>query len=97
MKLRRQQTQPGEPSAGSVFRRVGETPAALYVEKTGLKGLRIGGAELSPKHCNFIVNKGGATTSDYFAVAKQVKSRVLDAFGVSLTYEVERICSPKNS
>ena len=97
MKLRRQQTQPGEPSAGSVFRRVGETPAALYVEKTGLKGLRIGGAELSPKHCNFIVNKGGATTSDYFAVAEQVKSRVFDAFGVSLTYEVERICSPKSS
>lgn len=93
MRERRRLTQPGGSSAGSVFQRVGETPAAVYVERTGLKGLRIGGAELSPKHCNFIVNKGGATTEDYFAVAERVKSRVLDAFGVSLTYEVERICS----
>ncbi len=97
MKLRRQETQPAEPSAGSVFQRVGETPAAVYVEKTGLKGLRIGGAQLSRKHCNFIVNKGGATTEDFFAVAQQVKNRVFDAFGVSLAYEVERICSPKSN
>lgn len=97
MKERRRLTQPVGPSAGSVFRPVGDVPAAVYVEKTGLKGLRIGGAELSPKHCNFIVNKGDATTEDFFAVAERVKSRVLDAFGVSLTYEVERICSPSGN
>ncbi len=97
MTERRAATQPRERSAGSVFRRVGETPAAIYIEKTGLKGLRIGGAELSKVHCNFIVNKGGATTADFFAVAEQVKKSVFDLCSVRLTYEVERICSPKRT
>lgn len=97
MTERRAATQPRERSAGSVFRRVGETPAAIYIEKTGLKGLRIGGAELSKVHCNFIVNKGGATTADFFAVAERVKKSVFDLCSVRLTYEVERICSPKRT
>ena len=95
MTERRRLTQPRERSAGSVFRRVGQIPAAVYIEKTGLKGLRVGGAELSTKHCNFIVNKGGATTQDYFAVAEHVKQRVLESCSVVLEYEVERLCSPK--
>ena len=94
---RRLLTQPREPSVGSVFQRANGVPAALYVEKTGLKGLRIGGAELSTKHCNFIVNKGGATTEDFFRVAETVRNKVADDFGVLLQYEVERICSPKSN
>ncbi len=97
MRARRRQTQPTERSAGSVFRRVGDTPAALYIERTGLKGYRVGGAELSTVHCNFIVNKGGATTEEYFAVAERVRDRVEKQSGVRLEYEVERICSPRSN
>ena len=97
MRRRRAATQPRERSAGSVFRRVGETSAAVYIERTGLKGLRIGGAALSAVHCNFIVNVGGATTADYFAVAARVRERVLEQSGVTLSYEVERICSPRRN
>ena len=97
MRSRRRETQPTERSAGSVFRRVADTPAAVYIERTGLKGYRVGGAELSTVHCNFIVNRGGATTADYFAVAERVRERVREQSGVTLEYEVERICSPRNS
>ena len=93
MTEKRRATQPRERSAGSVFRRVGETPAALLIEKTGLKGTRMGGAELSALHCNFIVNKGSATTEDYFALGALVKEKVRALTGESLDYEVERICS----
>ena len=96
MTERRRATQPCERSAGSVFRRAGETPAAVYIERTGLKGERLGGAELSAVHCNFIVNKGGATTSDYFALAERVREKVRSLCGVSLEYEVER-CSRSES
>jgi len=92
MREKRSRTQPKEPSAGSVFRPVGAVPAALYVERTGLKGMRLGGALLSPVHCNFIVNAGGATTEDYFALADKVRESVRAREGVSLELEVERIC-----
>lgn len=93
MREKRRRTQPHFPSAGSVFRRVGDTPAALYIERTGLKGERIGGAELSPVHCNFIVNRGGARTTEYFALGEKIREKVRELCGVSLEYEVERICS----
>jgi len=88
---RRKATQPGERSAGSVFRPVGKVPAALYIEKSGLKGARVGGAELSTKHCNFIINRGGATTKDYFSLGEAVRRAVRDQSGVTLEYEVEYI------
>ena len=97
MAARRNRTQPRLRSAGSVFRRVGDTPAALYIERTGLKGYRVGGAELSRVHCNFIVNTGGATTADYYAVAERVRESVKKQSGVTLEYEVERICSPRSN
>ena len=93
MNQKRRATQPRQPSAGSVFGRVNGIPAALLIEKTGLKGTRIGGAELSRIHCNFIVNAGGATTADYFALAEKVRKKVGETFGVTPQYEVERICS----
>jgi len=88
---RRAATQPRERSAGSVFARVGDTPAALYIEETELKGSRVGGAELSPKHCNFIVDRGGATTTDYFLLAERVRREVERRSGVTLAYEVEYV------
>ena len=93
MREKRSRTQPRFPSAGSVFRRVGDIPAALCIEQTGLKGTRLGGAELSPVHCNFIVNRGDATTEEYFALGERVRERVRELCGVSLEYEVEKICS----
>ena len=87
---RRASTQPKGRSAGSVFRKDGEVPAAIYIEKTGLKGLKIGGARLSEKHCNFIVNEGGATTEDFFSLAEIVREKVKEKVGVSLEYEVEK-------
>ena len=84
-------TQPQGRSAGSVFRKCGEVPAAIYIEKTGLKGLKIGGARLSEKHCNFIVNEGGASSEDFFEIAETVRKKALEEQGVSLEYEVEKI------
>ena len=94
MREKRRATQPTMPSAGSVFRRADGKPAALFIEETGLKGRRIGGAMLSEKHCNFIVNVGGAATGDYFALAELVRKEVKKRAKLSLEYEVERIiCS----
>ena len=95
MKRRRKASQPDFPSAGSVFRRTKEgVPAARLIEETGLKGRRIGGAMLSEKHCNFIVNVGGATTEEYFRLGETVREEVKKRSGVTLEYEVERVvCS----
>ena len=97
MMNKRLSSQPHERSAGSVFRKTGNTSAAIYIEQTGLKGKRIGGALLSAKHCNFIVNEGSATTQEYYALAELVRERVAALCGVRLDYEVERICSPTKS
>lgn len=71
----------------------GETPrtAGQLVDACGLKGLRIGGAEVSTKHANYIVNRGDATASDVRAVIDAVRTRVLKAFGVELALEVKVI------
>lgn len=89
---RRISKQPLEfPSAGSTFKR----PAGLYagklIEDAGLKGFSIGGAQVSEKHCGFVINKGGATCSDVINVIKYVKSAVFDKFGVELETEVKII------
>jgi UDP-N-acetylmuramate dehydrogenase len=86
---RRRSRQPLEhPSAGSFFRR----PAGHYVgpmiEACGLKGYRVGGAEVSVKHANFIVNVGGATAADVLAVAAHVQDVVEKQYGVRLEPEV---------
>lgn len=89
---RRISKQPLEfPSAGSTFKR----PAGLYagklIEDAGLKGFSIGGAQVSEKHCGFVINKGCATCSDVINVIKYVKSAVFDKFGVELETEVKII------
>ncbi|MCR4726230.1 MAG: UDP-N-acetylmuramate dehydrogenase [Clostridia bacterium] len=91
MREKRLQTQPQGRSAGSVFRKCGSVPAAIYIEKTGLKGLKIGGARLSEKHCNFIVNEGGASSEDFFEIGETVRKKVAEEQGVLLEYEVEKI------
>ena len=65
--------------------------AGTLIDKAGLKGLRIGGAMVSEKHAGFIVNTGGATAQDVLALIEEVKRRVQEAHGVTLTPEVRII------
>lgn len=89
---RRREKQPLEhPSAGSTFRR----PEGFYVgpmlEQMGLKGYRIGGAEVSAKHAGFIINRGNATASDVLELIEYIQRQAKDQFGVYLKPEVKVI------
>jgi len=89
---RRKKMQPqGMPSAGSFFKNPEGNPAGLLIDRAGLKGLRIGGAEVSPVHANFIVNASGATCADVLTLADEVRRRVQTEFGVLLEPEVKII------
>ncbi len=70
------------------LKEAGVVPAGYLVSEAGLKGLRVGGAMVSPKHANFLINAGGATASDIRQLADMVKQRVYDQFGVWLEEEV---------
>lgn len=85
---RRRTGQPQGRSLGSVFRRADGVSAGYYIERAGLKGTRKGGAEISGKHANFIVNTGGATGADFVYLSELARKEVLRQFGVSLEYEV---------
>lgn len=87
MRLNRARHQPHQPSLGCVFKAVNGVPAAHYIEGCGLKGTRLGGAQVSGVHCNFIVNMGGATSRDYLRLADKVKSAVYARYGVWLQNE----------
>ena len=78
----------GQPNAGSVFRNPAGTYAARLIEACGLKGRAIGGAVISPRHSNFIVNTGGARASDIEALIELAQSEVQAKFGVVLEREV---------
>ena len=85
----RKATQPiGLPSAGSVFVNPPGDSAGRMIESAGMKGLRIGGARISPVHANFIVNEGGATAGDVVALIRTVKDAVRERFGVELQPEI---------
>ena len=88
---RREASQPTEPSVGSVFRRTKQYPAGFLVEQAGLKGTCIGGAQISPKHANFIVNLNGARAVDVKALIDLAKEQVKEQFGVDLEPEIEFI------
>ena len=76
------------PNAGSVFKRPeGAFPGAL-IEQAGLKGLRIGGAEISEKHANFIINRGNATADDILRLTETVQKEVYRKFGILLETEI---------
>ncbi|WP_093690578.1 UDP-N-acetylmuramate dehydrogenase [Sporolituus thermophilus] len=89
---RREAKQPVEmPSAGSTFKRPPGYYAGTLIEQTGLKGLRIGGAQVSDKHAGFIINAGGATAQDVLALIREVQRRVHEKFNVQLQPEVRII------
>ena len=86
---RRKATQPlGLPSCGSVFRNPPGDHSARLIEAAGLKGYRIGGAEVSDKHANFIINRDDATATDIEELIEHVRQTVLDVHGVELRHEV---------
>ena len=76
------------PSAGSMFKRPPGHFAAALIDQCGLKGLAVGGAQVSEKHAGFVVNRGGATCADVLELVRQVKARVLSQTGVELEMEV---------
>ena len=86
----RQAHQPiGLPSAGSVFRNPGDDSAGRLIEAAGLKGIRIGGAVVSEKHANFIVNDQKGSAEDVRRLGDHVRDVVAAAAGVELQYEIE--------
>jgi UDP-N-acetylmuramate dehydrogenase len=86
----RQAHQPlGIPSAGSVFRNPEGTSAGKLIDEAGLKGLRIGGATVSVKHANFIVNDQKGSAADVRRVAERVRAEVRQRNGVELRFEIE--------
>ena len=86
---RRQRTQPlSQPNAGSIFKNPPGQAAGRLIEALGLKGVRIGGAMISPVHANFIVNVGRATAADVEALMAQVQERVRATYDINLAPEV---------
>lgn len=89
---RRRRTQPlGMPSSGSVFKNPPGDYAGRLIEAVQLKGARIGGAQISTVHGNFIVNTGGARADDVYRLIRLAQSRVYEEFGVKLELEVELV------
>jgi UDP-N-acetylmuramate dehydrogenase len=95
MMARRSESQPlGEPSCGSVFRNPSGDFAGRLIEAAGMKGARIGGAVVSDKHANFIVNTGHATARDIELLIDKVRAEVAAKFGVTLEPEVRIVGEP---
>ena len=89
---RRKASQPLEwPSAGSTFKRPEGHFAGTLIDQCGLKGLTVGGAQVSEKHAGFLINRGGATCEDMLRLIELVQNKVREQFGVSLECEVRII------
>lgn len=89
---KRKAKQPLEyPSAGSTFKRPAGHFAGKLIMDSGLRGYRIGGAQVSEKHCGFIINTGNATSEDIAELIEEVQERVKERFGVTLEPEVVRL------
>lgn len=89
---KREEKQPLEyPSAGSFFKRPKGYYAGQLIDESGLRGKQIGGAQVSEKHCGFIINKDNATAGDVMELMKYVQDKVYEKFGVKLEPEVRII------
>ena len=92
LKEKRKETQPsGLPSAGCWFRNPEGDSAGRLIDEAGMKGIRVGNAQVSEVHANFLVNLGGATTADFLTLAEKVRGTVHKRFGVMLQEEVKVI------
>ena len=77
------------PSCGSTFKRPQGDYASRLIDVSGLRGFTVGGAQVSEKHCGFVINRGGATTADILSLIEEVKSRVKEKTGYDLECEIE--------
>ena len=92
LKERRTTKQPLEyPSAGSTFKRPEGYFAGKLIQDTGLRGFSVGGAQISEKHCGFVINKNHATAEDVVTLMREVSDRVEAKFGVPLEPEVKKL------
>lgn len=98
LQARRAETQPiREKTSGSTFANPdppgtpGQRSAWKLIDAAGCRGLKVGGAQVSPMHCNFLINTGKASAADLEALGELVRARVLETSGVSLRWEVRRI------
>lgn len=86
---RRRDKQPLEyPSAGSTFKRPAGYYAAKLIDEAGLRGFSVGGAQVSEKHCGFVINKGNATAADIYTLIREVQKRVGQSSQVSIEPEI---------
>ncbi len=76
------------PSAGSIFKRPAKGFPGALVEQAGLKGFQIGGAQISPRHANFIVNTGNATAQQIYDLSEMARQKVFETSGISLEREI---------
>ena len=92
----RKSTQPlRNRSAGSVFKNPNDNAAGYLIDQSGLKGAKIGGAEISEKHANFFINTGNASSSDMASLIKLARKKVKEKFGISLELEIKTIGFPE--
>jgi len=91
----REEAQPiREKTGGSTFRNPPGQSAWKLIDAAGCRGLTVGGAQVSPQHCNFLINTGGATAADIESLGEEVRRRVKDQSGVELQWEIKRIGLP---
>lgn len=89
---KRREKQPLEyPSAGSTFKRPKGYYAARLIDEAGLRGCRVGDAQVSEKHCGFVVNLGDATAADVLALCEKVRRQVAETFGVDMELEIKKL------
>lgn len=91
-KTYRKEKQPIEyPSAGSTFKRGADFITAKLIDEAGLKGYCVGDAEVSTKHCGFIINKGKATAKEVLALVEQIQEKIQEKFDKKIELEIEVI------
>jgi UDP-N-acetylmuramate dehydrogenase len=88
----REESQPlRSRTGGSTFKNPPGHKAWVLVDAAGCRGLTVGGAQVSEKHCNFLLNLGSATSADIEALGEEVRRRVLENSGITLEWEIQRI------
>jgi UDP-N-acetylmuramate dehydrogenase len=93
---KRKRIQPQGPSSGSTFKNPPGEAAGRLIEAAGLKGVSIGGVQVSPIHGNFFINKGNATAQDYYRLIQLVRQKVYEKFNIQLELEVELLGFPQD-
>ena len=91
IKCKREASQPKNMTCGSTFKNPSGQSAWRVIEAAGCRGLTVGGAQVSDKHCNFLLNLGGAKAADIEALGEMVRERVKTHSGVALEWEIKRV------